>query len=417
MRRDKFIPVIAACAAALAVLGLLAPAARAAEPAALTMQQVLAEFQSGRWQQAASLAAALATRANAPEPRAWIVAGAALEQLGQSAAAAQAYQAYMSICPDPAVRTYVGEKITRCQAAAETAVCPSACLTDAQKQELAAAQDKPAVQATEHFEVRSPNAALTALLADLAEQALKRVTTVVLQEVRYPHSVVIEVHRTLKDYTAGAPAHEQWSGGRFELTVDAKGQVRRVIHLVQLDAAGNFDPAILDRVLPHELCHLVLTEWFGADPAPLYLQEGLAVMSEFAEQDDRIILAGTSLATARKIGLEDLTAREQYDAQELPLFYAQSYSLLSYLHQRLTAGQFSQVLQEIRNGCTLDESLQRALTMPQEESFLTQLAEAWQDHAIAHAQFLLTLRGGAPAAGPAVKPAQISAAAPAAVKE
>jgi hypothetical protein len=391
-------------AAVLTVLATAA-AARAAAPAAPAgaVQQVLAEYQQGRWQQAATDGATLA----AAQPRAWVITAAALEQLGQYAAAAQAYSAYAATAPDDSVRAYVQESISRCQEAqaAVCPTCPSADLDAAARLRLAACDAAPAVRVSEHFEVHCPSAELASLLGDLAEKALRRVTSVVLQDAAYPHSVIIEVHRTPQEYAAGAAATQPWSGGRFELTVDAAGNVRRVIHLVQLDAAGNFDPAILDRVLPHELCHLVLTEWFGEQTCPLYLQEGLAVLSEFCEQDDRIILAGASLATGQDAALEWLTTRETYNGQELPLFYAQSYSLMSYLHERLTRGQFSGLLTQIRAGCTLEEALQRTLAVAPQDGFADALAQAWQDHAVAHAQFLLTLRTLATPCAPAPAPA------------
>jgi Flp pilus assembly protein TadD len=101
MRRTKPILALAMFAAPLAVfLAAAAPAARAGESAAVAMQQALAEYRLGHWPQAAAAAAALAGRPDAPDPRAWIVAGAALERLGQNAAAAQAYTAYLTVCPD-----------------------------------------------------------------------------------------------------------------------------------------------------------------------------------------------------------------------------------------------------------------------------------------------------------------------------
>jgi hypothetical protein len=206
MTRNRSKLAIALIAAAVALLGSAAPVTAAGQSASAEMQQVLAEFGRGRWQQAATLAVALATRTDAPDPRAWIVVGTAMERLGRNAAAAQAYEAYLTTAPDAGVRSYVQNQMTRCQVAAETSFCPSACLTEEQKQELAAAQDKPAVQMSEHFEVRAPNAALASRLSDLAERALKRVTTVVLQDVPYPHSVIIQVHRTPQEYTASAPA-------------------------------------------------------------------------------------------------------------------------------------------------------------------------------------------------------------------
>lgn len=399
MSRANIIPTAAVTAVAVVLLAAGRPALGGPPAVTPAMQQVLTAFGQGQWQQAAHAAAALAVSPYDSEPRAWIIAAAALERLGEPAAAAAAYRAYLTDCQDPAIRAYVQEQLARCQspsAAAGLGDPPSAAVDDELRAELAAVQEADSVELSEHFEVRTPNAALSAVLAELAEEALLRVMATTGLEAAYPQRVLIEVHATAAEYCDKANRSDHWSGGCFELTVDEQGLPRRVIHLIQHDADGAFDTDILDRVLPHELCHLVLTEWFGASPCPLYLQEGLAVLCEFAEQDDRIILTGTVLATGQEIGIEALMASQEYQPQDLPLFYAQSYSLVSYLHDRLAGGQLAQLLEHVRAGCTLGEALQRTLAIPEAEGFLAELAEAWEDHAIGHAQFLLTLQGLAP---------------------
>ncbi len=370
--------------------------AAAASTALTPMQQVLALYSRGQWQQAADGAKALALDSNAADPRAWIIAGASDAQLGQMDAAVQAYQAYLGVCQDASIKTYVQAEIARCRAMPSPAgliSTPSASLSQQQLDELGAVEPGLAVQSSEHFQAIAPNAALANLLVNLAEQAAKRVMASFPQDVQCPAAVQIQVFRTQQEYAAQVKGAESWSGGEFQYSVDSQGLAHRTIYLVQLDSAGKFNTPTLDRVLPHELCHLLLTEWFGSQAAPLYLQEGLALGSEFASQDDRTILAASSMASGQGISIESLTTCQQYDSNCVDTFYARSYSLVSYLRERLTAAQFRQVLAQMRCGCTLDEALQRALAIPPADDFMEQLVGAWQDRATAHAQFLIALRG------------------------
>ena len=190
-----------------------------------------------------------------------------------------------------------------------------------------------------------------------------------------------------QDYAAHAQDAPEWSGGCFSFATK-DGLIGRRIDLTQLDDRGRFNAVILDRVLPHEMSHLVTREYFGDAPCPLFLNEGMAMLSESVVDNSRLLLAGAALAGDKKIPLEDLFLRDRQDLRDVSVFYAESYSLTSYLHSRLSPAQFKSLLEAVKSGCTMDDALHRVLYMPQDNSLLVALSLAWQKDAIEQAQYL-----------------------------
>jgi hypothetical protein len=208
----------------------------------------------------------------------------------------------------------------------------------------------------------------------------------------YRNSIQVIVYSTVGEYRRKARRLGDHSSGSFDLSADASGFPRRVIHLVQLDDAGRFDVALADRVLPRELCKLVLADWFAGAHCPLYLQEGLSMLAEYGDPGPRILRIGTAIAAGKAVRLEQLTTRERCEEQALALFQDQTYSFVAYLHRQLSARQFAEALEHIRFGCTLADSLQRSLLAPYDEGLLRQLEQAWQNDALDQAQVLASLK-------------------------
>jgi len=148
---------------------------------------------------------------------------------------------------------------------------------------------------------------------------------------------------------------------------------------------------MLDRILPHEMCHLVLKELFGDSYCPLFLNEGLAMMAESQVENSRIRLAGRTVAGKALRRLETICIAQQYNVEEPIVFYAESYSFVEFLHGRLSGQQFRDLLANVQQGCPVADAVQRSLYMPADDSFTADLANAWEDHAIAQAQYLEAL--------------------------
>jgi len=383
--------------ALLAVLGGAGLAAMAgldlASPAEET-QRALTALSEGNWALAERIAAA-AVQANRDQSwRAWLIVGAARQRMGRHEEAARAYREFLSMGPRPAERGYAIASIRHCQRAGrhrERFGPVSRRLSAEQRKGLARVDERTYMQSSDHFLVRANNDELAALVATQAEAALRRICDTLLSGQTFPHAVDVNIWPDVKQYATHATSAAEWAGGSYSIERDDSGQIVRRIDLTQLDANGQFDTDMLDRVLPHEMCHLVLAEYFGDAHCPLAVNEGLAMMAEATVDNGRVRMAGVALLGTQRIALGDLLRLEQCDKNNAQVFYAESFSFTSYLHARLTGEQFREMLAHVKAGMALDQAIQRALYVPPDERFLGRLARAWETEAARQTQFLEAL--------------------------
>ncbi|MCD6304645.1 MAG: hypothetical protein J7M21_06755 [Planctomycetes bacterium] len=367
------------------------------------IQQALDDLAAGRYAQAERLSVALATDGRTPHPRAWIIAATARQRSHRYSQADRAYRLFLASCSSRDLQDYALGQIKQCRSLSrpvQVPTAPSKRLDGAALAELAQVDKREYTESTEHFVVYARNAQLAKIVAGEAEVALDRICRVILAGQEYPHSVTIRIwpdHRAYHTHAADAP---DWSGGKFTFSVN-DGLVTRRIDLSQRDADGKFATIMIDRVLPHEMCHLVIQEYFGDATCPLFLNEGLAMMAEFEVDTTRLELAGNAIAGKARSSLLRMLVSRRYDLESPAVFYAEAFSFVEFLHERLSTAQFRQFLEYVKDGCTISDALQRALYMPSSETFLERLASAWEDHAVEQSQFLEAL---ASADGPGHRP-------------
>jgi len=338
---------------------------------------------------------ALAVQQGDASPRSWLIVAAARQRQQRYGAAIRAYRLFLESCESRELRDYVVEQMQLCRAVAESAAAPAAPtkqLTAGKLRELAAVSNDTCTESSEHFVVRAKNAKLARLVAAEAEDALKRICGVILAGQDYPHSVEIYVWPDRRDYLAHATDSPEWSGGCFSFIV-RNGETTRRIDLTQRDEQGRFAAIMLEAVLPHEMCHLVLREYFGDAVCPVFLNEGLAMLAESRIDSERTVLAGTALMGEKGIPLARLLAFRRDQMTDPAVFYAESFSFTWYLHRRLTKRQFKAFLEHLKGGCPVADGLQRALYVAPSNGFMVSLARAWKSHAVQEAQNLRILRG------------------------
>jgi len=359
-------------------------------------QEALDKLSQGQYEQAERLAQDVLSHRQPLSGRAWLIVATARQRAGQFAQAEEAFRSYLAENDSAADRAFVLEQIKACQHAQ---VCdasrqpPSGRLTAQQLVELAQAQPQKAIESSAHFVVHSYNAALSKLIAIEAEAALARIGELLANGREYPNTVEIHIWPNRKAFTANAVDAPEWAGGSYSLTTRDDGLTVRRIDLTQTTNDGRFNTEMLDRVLPHELCHLVIRESFGDAPCPLFLNEGLAMLSEALPDNGRILLAGTALAGRGKLSLHELLLTEAHTLTDVEVFYAESYSLLAFLKDRLTERQFMDLIENIKLGCSFRDALHRALGTPQDDKLLPAVAAAWEAHALEQAQYLRAIRG------------------------
>lgn len=405
------------------------------QPATAANLQVPSDLQSPDNPQSAKSSSAVADNPQSDPPcRAWAIVAAARERAGKHASALRAYRLFLATCQDAQTRQYITQRIDACQdalaqtrgtkglravdapvatatpagdASGQAAPQPAPNVPTSQPsadhsfsaerlQQLAKVEQDFSVESSEHFVVHARNPRLAKLVTGEAEAALGRICSDLLAGTEYSHSVEIYVYSDHSDYLAHATDAPEWSGGAFTFQVK-DGQVIRKISLTQLDKDGKFATIMFQRVLPHEMCHLVLTEYFGDATCPLFLNEGLAMLAETGVDNERVALAGAALAGKQQIKLDQLFVKQRQDmdtgAVRPEVFYAESYSFLSYIHTRLTRKQFGAFVEHLKDSCTVADSLQRALFVPTDDAFVPQLWSAWTEVAISQAQDLHAVKG------------------------
>jgi hypothetical protein len=386
---------IAACVLLAGGAALAAAALGTSLPGSVTegIQQALQSLERRDYARAEAQGLTLATDPRHGTPRAWAIVAAARQRRGAYSSAARAYRLLMSSCDSQSLQQYAARQIQVCQQGPQVPkvpVAPSRRLDEDTLRKLGEAHDRTYAESSEHFIVKARNPHLARILVAEAEVALDRICRVILAGQEYPHSVTIDVWLDHADYHAHAEDAPEWAGGSFRFAVD-NGVTTRQIDLTQRDEKGRFAAIMLDRVLPHEMCHLVLQEYFGDAACPLFLNEGLAMMAESEVDTRRVELAGKTIAGKARICLESLFVCRRYDIEEPADFYAESFSFVEFLHGRMTPRQFRTFLEHVKGGCPIADALQRSLYVPASESFLPALASAWEDHAIEQAQYLEAL--------------------------
>ena len=359
------------------------------------MQEALDKLAQGQYEQAELIAQNVLGRQDPLSGRAWLIIATARQRAGQFAQAETAFRAFLSDNPNSPDRDFAREQIKACRQAqnnATPAPPPSRRLTKLQLAELAQTQPQKAVESSTHFVVHSYNSALSKLVAVEAEAALARIGGLLLAGREYPNSVEIHIWPNRKAFEANATAAPEWAGGSYSLTARDGLTVRR-IDLTQTTPTGQFSTEMLDRVLPHELCHLVTRESFGEVPIPLFLNEGLAILSEAMPDNGRILLAGAARASRTKLSLHELLLVQRHSLQDVDVFYAESYSLVAFLQARLSERQFMELIENIKLGCSFRDALHRAVGTPQDDKLIPAVAAAWETHAIEQAQYLRAVRG------------------------
>jgi hypothetical protein len=131
--------------------------------------------------------------------------------------------------------------------------------------------------------------------------------------------------------------------------------------------AGDPD-SMLNRVLPHELTHVIHREYAREDTVlPLWLLEGLACYNEFTGKEYRYGVVKSALAQNALIPLKQLTALRYYPGASTSLFYAESLMLVEFIMDRFGHDGLVTLHKKLRNEEEFDKLVKRAFKMDFEE--------------------------------------------------
>jgi len=227
-----------------------------------------------------------------------------------------------------------------------------------------------------HFVVFACNQRLADVVLDLTEQYLEFLTEKFLDGRGWAARIPILIYKDHSDYVS-VGKNMEWSGG---VTVgDSHGfGGTELVALFALDRAGNFDKEMFLSTLPHELTHVVIDEFFGAQPVPRWLHEALARRLE-QERDHykEAAKVGRDVLAGNYFRFRDLFAAQVYPdgRSRLLLFYEQSATIVLFLLEQGPDAMLA-FLEALRDGKGHDVAVAAALGIP-EEGAIEELETRW----------------------------------------
>jgi hypothetical protein len=131
----------------------------------------------------------------------------------------------------------------------------------------------------------------------------------------------------------------------------------------------------MERLLPHELTHLMVYEATGRrlGQVPPWLNEGLASLNERRPDPNRQALVDEALAQGRLYTLEALCAPFPVDLSAAQLAYAQSASVVAYLRDKYGSQMIRDLLAAYADNASCDAGVNRVLGIS-----LGDLESAWR---------------------------------------
>jgi hypothetical protein len=131
------------------------------------------------------------------------------------------------------------------------------------------------------------------------------------------------------------------------------------IAIYMLDDQGNLDPESLEGVLPHELTHMVVHEFFGAGRLPRWIDEGMARRMEQTRNDyEEAAKLGRDAVAGEYFRFRDLFELQNYPEGHFRnmRFYEQSATIVLFILEQGPEALMT-FLQTLKDGGTYDEAI------------------------------------------------------------
>ncbi len=119
----------------------------------------------------------------------------------------------------------------------------------------------------------------------------------------------------------------------------------------------------LHNILPHEISHLILADFFGERPIPLWFNEGVAQLEEAGKVAAARAVIRKVVRLGYMIPLEKLIRtdiRFQPEPSVVMVFYAQSVSVIDFLIRQYGSRRFQNLCRYMREGEPFERALGKA---------------------------------------------------------
>ncbi|MCH7701416.1 MAG: tetratricopeptide repeat protein [Planctomycetes bacterium] len=227
--------------------------------------------------------------------------------------------------------------------------------------------------ASKHFDTYATNEKLAEVVGKRCEVYLEFMSNVLFGGRAWGFRVPVLVYPTHDEYVSvgGAPASS--AGVTFGNRLHGRTSKVMIYHLTEIKEEGERGRGetvmykyAIDGILPHELTHVMINEFFGGQDTPQWLHEAVA---ERMAQMRKHYLEAARLARAVVAGehfrLRDLFEQEGYPSSRITLFYHQSAAVVTYLFEAGPEAMYTflSALAEQKNH---DQALSEALGIPEE---------------------------------------------------
>ncbi|HEY4158475.1 MAG TPA: peptidase MA family metallohydrolase [Polyangiaceae bacterium] len=164
--------------------------------------------------------------------------------------------------------------------------------------------------------------------------------------------VRVEVARTPGEMATMAPAGAPYPDYAAGVAYPELGLV-----LVSLTPVYNTADHDVGQIFRHELGHIALHDALGGRPIPRWFDEGFAVIVSGETSTARIRSLWLASVGDTLIPLRDLDRSFPVEEQHAELAYAEAVDVLRFLVRREDAHRFRSLIEQLRNGSTLDRSV------------------------------------------------------------
>ena len=232
----------------------------------------------------------------------------------------------------------------------------------------------PFYASSRNFHVYACNQALADKACELCETYLAFLLERFLDGRAWARRIPVLFYKDHSDYVSVGQNPEA-SGGVTAL--DHFGRSSRV-SLFMLDDDGAMTEDLIIGTLPHELTHVVIGEFFGAQDTPRWLHEAIARrMEQTRNHYEEAAKTGRDVVAGEYYRLRDLFAAEEYPDGFFRVwrFYEQSATIVLYLLEQGPESMLA-FLQALRDGKGHDEAVAAALGIPAEGA-VEQLEKRW----------------------------------------
>lgn len=167
----------------------------------------------------------------------------------------------------------------------------------------------------------------------------------------------------------------EWSSGAFVINFDYYNLARASIY------AHEKDPLLIQRVLPHEISHLVMYRYLNIINTPInfkFILEGIAQYQEY-----RIItgLDYINYIPSNKISFNNLLYPNFYSNEEIKNFYDNSLAFTCFLINSFGINKYRDFIKELKNNNDILNSLNKVYKFSlsyNNENIIKEIEKKWQ---------------------------------------